>query len=395
MNNEMLQLWGVAAILGMTVLAIMLTPLMRRRTPSPARRESYDITVYKDQLEELEHDLERGSLAEEQAEAARIEIKRRLLAAGDAGEQATAPEKKAGISNWALISLIGLILPVGSVVVYLGFGSPDLPDQPLAGRDMSASISETKRRAELTETVDQLAEKMASRPDDMRGWAMLGRSYVTLQRYDDAAGAYRRAYELSGNNPNAGSAYGEALALAANSAITPKATSVFEAVIAVDEANPKARYYLAMGKMQQGDLMGAMQDWIDLAAISPDDAPWMPIIAEKFSDAAAESGIDPQSVKPTAAALAIAARLRNAAGNARTQEAVAVPGPSRADVEAAAQMSEDDRAGMIRSMVDRLAGRLADNPNDKQGWIRLERAYRMLGEVANADQAANRAAALP
>ena len=70
------------------------------------------------------------------------------------------------------------------------------------------------------------------------------------------------------------------------------------------------------------------------------------------------------------------------------------PGPNREEMEAAAEMSAKDRAAMIRSMVERLAARLADEPDDLQGWIRLERAYQVLGETAQADEAAKRIEAL-
>jgi len=318
MSNELLQLGGVAAVLSIAVLMVMLMPLVNKKKQSAMQRVDYDLKVYRDQLEEIDHDLERGLLTDEQAVAAGTEIKRRILAAADVGGQTATPGMKNSTSNWALISFIAVILPLGATVMYLGLGRPDLQDQPLAGRDMSASIAEAERRNDFSQAVAQLAEKLESQPDDMRGWALLGRSYVNLERFDAAAKAYSRAYELSGNNPNAGSAYGEALALAANSVITPKATLVFEAVIAADPANLKARYYLAMRKMQIGDLGGAMQSWIDLAAILPDEAPLARIINGNISRTAEESGIDPKSIEPTADAVAVAARLQNTAQNTKT-----------------------------------------------------------------------------
>lgn len=395
MSIEMIQLWGIAAILCMTVLTIMLMPLIRRRAQSIVSREFYDINVYKDQLDEVERDLARGILAGDQAKATRTEIKRRMLSAAQANENFVDGHIPVEKTNWALVSLIALVLPIGATVVYLGLGNPTLPDQPLAGRDMSAGIAEMKRRAEMSKTVDQLAEKMKSRPADMRGWALLGRSYMTLEKYDAAANSYGKAYDLSNNNPDAGSAYGEALTLAADSVITPEASAVFEAVITADEANPKARYYLAMLKVQQGDLRGAMQDWVDLVAVSPVDAPWLPMISDQFLRAAEESGIDPKTIQPTAEALAIAESLKRKSSTDQNQQMKKAPGPNREEMEAASQITEGERATMIKAMVERLANRLQDNPNDKDGWIKLERAYRVLGDTSKADEAAARAAELP
>jgi cytochrome c-type biogenesis protein CcmH len=50
---------------------------------------------------------------------------------------------------------------------------------------------------------------------------------------------------------------------------------------------------------------------------------------------------------------------------------------------------------MIRGMVDRLAARLEQNPDDKEGWVRLAHAYDVLGEADKAQSARIRAAALP
>lgn len=395
MSTEMLQLWGAVAVLCMAVLGILLPSMIRKRTQVPAQREAYDIKIYKDQLEEVERDIERGLLADDQATATRTEIKRRMLAAADAGSTEEARYSLAEKTNWSLVSFVAVALPLGAIVLYLGLGDPSLPDQPLAGRDMSEAIVDTQRRTELSNSVAQLVERLKSKPDDVRGWILLGRSYEMLERYDDAARALEKAYMISGESSDIGSAYGEALTLAAKSTVTTKAMKVFETVLTDEPTDTKARYYLGMRKAQQGDIKGALQDWVDLAALSPENAPWMEIVSDQIERAAQETGVDPQSVTPSLETRELAAKLRIELNESPIPATGQTSGPTREDMEAASQMTEDDRAAMIRSMVDRLANRLTENPNDKEGWIRLERAYRVLGETAKADEAAARIAELP
>ena len=129
-------------------------------------------------------------------------------------------------------------------------------------------------------------------------------------------------------------------------------------------------------------------------AISQQDAPWRSIVNEQINQAAKELGIDVATIKPTLEAQAIAIGVQKAYDNAQTEKAAA-PGPTTTDVKAAMGMSKGDRSKMIRSMVERLAAKMKQNPKDKDGWIRLERAYRVLGETALANEAAVHAVTLP
>jgi cytochrome c-type biogenesis protein CcmH len=234
--------------------------------------------------------------------------------------------------------------------------------------------------------VASLAERLQANPDDADGWILLGRSYVTMESYPEAAEAFRRALQLKGAEPDLAAAYGEALVAASGGEVTPNARQAFQIAFDAAPDNPKGRYYLALHMAQQGDLNGALRGWVDLAAIAPADAPWLPIVREQITRAAAELGVDPTTVEPSAEARA--AEARAPAGEA------APPGPTRADMEAAAGMSAEDRGQMIRSMVERLAARLEDQPDDREGWLRLARAYQVLGEPDKARDALARAEAL-
>jgi cytochrome c-type biogenesis protein CcmH len=391
MSAETMQLWGLAAVLAVAVLVIMLWPLIKRRGDDNAPREAYDINVYKDQLLEIDADLERGLLSEDQGEAARTEIKRRMLAAADSSDAVKEPA--ASGSNGLLIAAISLFVPVGAVLLYLNLGNPDQPDQPLAERKANTMTAQSEQDQEILEATAKLAQHLKSNPDDLRGWRLLGRTYLTQGRYGDSAAALGSAYKLAGDDPDVVVDYAEALTLAAQSKVTDQSRDLFNKVLSLDPTNPKSRYYLGMYAVQHGDIRGAMQEWVDLAAMSPPDAPWLQILDQQIERAAEESGIDPVTIEPSAEAKALAIKVREAMAKAQAEQQAA-PAPTNADVKAALGMSEGDRSEMIRSMVQRLADRMKEEPT-KDGWLRLEKAYRVLGETALADEAAASAAKMP
>jgi cytochrome c-type biogenesis protein CcmH len=359
-------LWIAAAALTVATLVLVLAPLLRNRTPPPARAE-FDLAVFRDQLAEVDRDLERGLLDAEQAEAARIEVERRMLAAADEEPPAPPdPRKRRGGLVFAALTVV--LVPAGAFGLYLTLGTPGIPDQPWAARETPGPTA--AGLASVETAVAKLAERLQANPDNVDGWIVLGRSYVTMERYPEAAEAFRRALALNHSDPEISAAYGEALVAAAGGQVAPDARRAFQDALTSAPGNPKARYYLALDKAQQGDLEGALQGWVDLAAIAPADAPWLPIVRQQIARAAAELGVDPPTVE------------------------AAPPGPTRADMDAAAGMSAEDRGKMIRSMVERLAARLDEQPDDREGWLRLARAYEVLGEPDKARDARARAEAL-
>jgi cytochrome c-type biogenesis protein CcmH len=124
-----------------------------------------------------------------------------------------------------------------------------------------------------------------------------------------------------------------------------------------------------------------------LLAISLPDAPWIQTVQSQIKDAAKKSKIDIASIKPSLEAQKIGADIRKSIQ-------VTAPGPSQSEIEAAGEMSADERQEMILSMVKRLADRLKENPNDRQGWLRLSKAYEVLGDTEKAGHALEQASAL-
>ena len=222
-----------------------------------------------------------------------------------------------------------------------------------------------------------LIKHLEDHPDDGRGWFLLGRAYLSSDRYAEAVDALRRANDLLPGQPEVAAAYGEALVTAADGQLTEEASRLFAKVLAEDARNPQARYFLGLAKAQSGDAVGALRDWVGLVILSPADAPWLPSVRQQILALAARAGVDPATLAPSAEARALA----GGSDVAPRENAEGAP-------------SAEARAALIRAMVDRLARRLEQDPNDPDGWARLARAYEVLGETAKADEARARARSL-
>lgn len=364
------------ALLALTLLAlaILLVPLIWRRG-GVATRDAYNLAVYREQLGEIDRDLARDLLTQEQAEAAQAEIGRRILALHPG-----AAEPGAKTSRPAFAALAVLLLPVAVWAMYLRIGSPLLPDQPFAEHRAraSATTAQNPPHINMNEAVMRLAAHLKQHPEDLTGWLLLARSELSLGRYTEGADAYRHAADLSGDRSDVMGAWGEAQVLAAGGAVTPTAREAFEAALKDPEAAPRSRYYLALAQLQQGDAKGALQAWTELAAESPKDAEWLPLVRQRMAQAAAILGIDP-------------ATLKEAGGEAPAPSS----GPSEAAVAATAKAiansSPEERRAMITTMVGQLAARLESQPEDVEGWARLGRSYLVLNEPAKARDAYRRA----
>jgi cytochrome c-type biogenesis protein CcmH len=385
----MILIWLVALAMAAAVTAAVLMPLVRRQAAAPPRQE-YDLAVYRDQLDEIERDQERGLIQPVEAEAARVEVQRRMLTAAGAEPHADAPT----LSGRTLAIAIGAAVPVAAFVLYVVLGSPDMPGQPFAARDAArnAAVADAEH-GEMRALAARLADRLRERPDDLTGWMLLGRTYMTVGEYRQAATALERAVDISSRRTDVVAAYAEAMVLAEDGRLTPETTGLFQDVAEADPTNVQARYYIGLGLAQQGKTRDALQAWVDLKALAPADAPWLAMVDEQIENVRRELKISADTVKPSAAALELAKRQPPAA---QTPAAGGTPprGPSAADVEAAGQMTDAERGKMIQAMVARLAERLKQNPDDLEGWQRLARAYQVLGETDKAKDAQARVEAL-
>ncbi|MFG1297277.1 c-type cytochrome biogenesis protein CcmI [Xanthobacter variabilis] len=338
----------------MTALAALavLWPLSRSRTLKGEREA--DLAVYRDQLAEIDRDRESGRLPPEQAEAARTEVARRMIAADAArAAESSAAQGNAGRRRTAAVMALVLV-PLFGAGLYIYLGTPDLPGAPLAER-----MEGPADRGDVAILVRKVEEHLAQNPNDGAGYEVLAPIYLRLGRLDDAARAYAQAIRVLGPTALRYSALGEVLTMQANGIVTAEALKAFQESVKLDPTEPRASYFLGLAAEQDGRDADAAAIWKAMLERTPADAPYLPLLKKAL--ARVEGGV-------------------NGAPAMRPPAAAAAPGPSASDVANAASMSADDRSTMIRGMVQRLQDRLTASPNDLEGWLRLARAYKVLGD---------------
>lgn len=362
------------AILAVVLIAVPLLSAGRAR----ATRSEHALEIYRDQMDEVGRDEERGLISADQAEAARAEIGRRILAL----ESGHSPEREQQTSRAPAIAMVvAVAVPVLAGAIYLSDGRPELPGLPAAERQ--AERNAVPDDAALRTRVAALARTLEADPSRLPDWLALGDTLTALREHAKAAIAYRQAARLAPHSADFAAREAEALTFAADGQVTPDARRAFEEALRRNKDEPRALYYLGLADRQAGRLRPALDRWLALEAGSPPDAPWLGFLRPRIANLADELNLDDDAL----------AALRRAAA-AELPETSAPPGPTREQVEAAQEMSAEDRSAMIRSMVDRLASRLGENPGDAEGWTRLGRARTVLGELDAAKAAYGKAAAL-
>ena len=323
---------------------------------------------------------------ETEVEAARSEIMRRLLRISNNAADAAEPRPFNSHRKIATI-FMGLGVPVIASGLYFYLGSPNYRDIPYLDRDIQAERESQKRIKEgqkMAGLIKDLADRLEREPNDVRGWLLLGRTYLTMEREDEAVTALRKAVQFSGEDPTVTIELAEALVIAADNKVDIEARKLFKDILSREARNPRARYYLALADAQDGKLRDALQGWIDLLAVSPPGAPWHETVNESIETAAKKLQIDAASIKPSLSAKLLGVSKNNVRP---TQQPSTITGPSRTEIDTAKQLTPNERARMIRSMVESLADRLKEEPDDLGGWRRLARAYQVLGETKKAKEA--------
>ncbi|WP_446686538.1 c-type cytochrome biogenesis protein CcmI [Rhizobium laguerreae] len=354
--------WILVAALTAALAVILLYPLLRGAKAAENIRAG-EAAVYRDQLRELDRDLNGGLITPEEADYARAEIGRRLIAvSADEPAETAKPARHHRFTE----AFVLMVLPVLGLCLYLTTGRPDLPSQPLEarlenpGNDVAVLITKAERH---------LAEK----PDDGKGWDVLAPIYFRTMRVNDAQLAYRNAIRLLGPSPVRLDGLAETLMAVSDGVVTEEARQVLEQSLTLEPDNPRARFYIALSMEQAGRPDEARQAFEALAKQSPADAPWLPLVNEHIAmNGGAKPGADP-------------------AAPGADQAAPGAPGnPTQQDVAAAETMSAGDRQQMIRGMVESLDAKLNEDPNNFEGWMRLVRSYAVLNDKDRAAGALKR-----
>ncbi len=393
-------LWFVLAALAVLALVLVLMPLLRGRAGT-AERADYDIEVYLDQLGELDRDAARGIIGTEEAAAARTEIERRMLAANRAREAVT-PRAPSRWPRLVAAILLAVAIPAAALALYSRLGSPGLPGQPFAERP---ATQESDLAARAAARLEEAEAGVRANPASAGAWHSLGRMRFLVRQWDGAADALAEAARLAPGRGDFASAWGEALVYGTDGQVTARARAVFAKALAVSPDEPRARYYLALAELQAGHETEALKAFAALLRETPPDAPWRPQVEARSRALATKLGEDFETLLSASAAPKSKSPppepkppepkpQRTEPQRPETRQASPPRGPGAEDLAAAQEMPPEDRATMIRGMVERLAARLETEPGDVEGWRKLGRSWSVLGENRKASDAYGRALAL-
>ena len=361
-------IWVLFAGLVALAVIIMLDPL-RRSEAVAADRIASAVTVHVDQLREIDKDAERGLISTEEAKAAKVEIERRLIAL----ERTKSTTGHFETGGRGALWLSALMVPLIAGALYTQLGSPQIPGVPFADRK-----EERVEEAQIAELTGRLLERLQSDPEGgpTEGWMLLGQTYMRMGEYADAASAMENVIGRDDATSAMFSQYAQALVAAENGIVSPKARTAIRRARELDPTNPAATFYEAIALDQAGGSEQAHDLLVARLEQAAGTEPWIEIFVAQANRIGEAIGREPMSVATFA------------------PKTDAAPKPTREDLAAASEMSVEDRAAFIRSMVDGLASRLAEDPDDLDGWLRLGNAYRVLGETDKARQAFETAEAL-
>lgn len=356
--------WLVAGALGLAVAGV----LMRGFWRDAERADGTDLHIYRQQLRDVDRDLDRGTLAKAEGERLRLEISRRLL---DADRAAAVPNRGRG----PVLGGVLVALAVGAAVLgYLRLGAPGYADLPLAGRIEATEALRASRPSqqeaqaaftpqqvqvddEFAALMQRLREAVAANPDDLRGWQLLARNEGALGNYAAAADAQARVVDLGEGGASDRAALAEAMILAAGGYVSPEAERVLSDALARDAQQPLALYYSGLTMAQGGREDLAFRLWRTALRVAP-DAGFAPTIRAAMPDLAARAG-------------------------ARWEEDAPV-GPSPEQIEAMSGLDPEARQAAIGAMVQRLSDRLATRGGTADEWARLISSYGVLGQTDRA-----------
>lgn len=364
--------WILVACLVVAVTFAITRPLLsnpQQGQDADATAAEADIAVYKDQLKEVTADEISGTLGTVEAESARSEIARRLLRSQAATEGAATPLP--GRNRFATIAygLTLVTLPLASMAIYLTYGTPGLPGDPL-----SARVAGTENTRNPNDLIARVEKRLREHPEDGTGWSVVAPVYYAMGRYVDAATAYANAMRLVGETPDRLQGFANARIRAENGIVPADARTALQRILVIAPDRKEPRIWLALAKEQDGKIDEAIADYRKLIDEAPTDAPWRKVLEARLAsltsgeksatEGAPQTSGNPATAPPTPSA-------SNAAPNAA----------------AVASMAPEQRQAFINGMVDRLADRLKTNGNDVEGWLRLIRAYEVLGRRDDAVKA--------
>ena len=368
--------WLLAILVIAGVAGVMVLALMRTRR-SEMDSAASDVQVYRDQLNEVARDEARGVLAETDAEAARLEVSRRLL---DADRRAQERDEHAPGHRRLAAGIIVATLLAGGIGIYLTQGAPGTPDLPMEARlaalELAARDRPSQKEAEtaaatglpgpgtvpedLLALMERLRAAVMERPSDIQGLTLLARYEARLGNFAAARRAQEELLAAKGDGVTTDdlATVIEMMVFSAGGHVSPEAEAYVRRLLAGDPGNRAGRYFLGLLQAQVGRPDLAFPLWRDLLETGTADEPWMPVLRAGIAGVAAGAGV--------------------------TYEPPAVRGPTAAEIAAAEDMEAENRDAMIRGMVEGLAARLAQEGGGPEEWAQLVHSLMVLGDEQRA-----------
>jgi cytochrome c-type biogenesis protein CcmH len=249
----MIAFFGAAFFLLMAALAIVLWPLLKRSRTAVVQRELSNLDIHRDQMAELDRDVDAGTLAADRYEQAKDELERRVL------EEAVLPARAAPAASHgkAVPITLGLLIPLTAVLLYLYLGNLQgigAPRHPAA--DLSSITAD-----QFQDMTAKLAARMQQNPGDAEGWKMLGRAYRAMERFGEANGAYQKAMELRPQDADLMADYAESLALSTGRDLSGEPTRLLDRAIKIEPHNTKVLTLLGSAAFERKDYRSAIRHW--------------------------------------------------------------------------------------------------------------------------------------
>lgn len=271
--------WIIAT--GMVVLALgfALVPLFGRGRRERISGIALNVELFKERLQELEKDRDLGALSAEQFEAAKHDLEQELLYDINGIEALVAQPKPLSKRGRWLAPIVAILVPLAAVTLYFQLGASQLVPVIVAAKSTQEATSPTpashpatgsEQAASLEEMIARLTKRLESNPEDVRGWLMLGRTYIFLQRYQEAVGALAHAYRIANQDPVVATNYAEALALANRNDLTGRPTELLDQALQKQPRNQKALWLRGFAHYQQGQPAAAIARWQEAAALFPE-----------------------------------------------------------------------------------------------------------------------------
>lgn len=269
--------WILAVFLAATALAFVLPALLARgRHAASAERDATNVAIYRDQLKELDADLAAGTLVREQHEEARRELERRML------EDVRAPKAaaQAAKSSRGAAIAVGVAMPLVAGLLYFVVGSPNaLTPGTVAGDSHGITVQQVEGM------VERLAARMKENPDDVKGWEMLGRSYVVLERYPEAVAAYANAVKRSPPDAQLLADYADVLAMSQGRRLQGEPERLIGQALKIDPDNVKALALAGTAAFEKKDFKGAITHWERILKVVPADSDIADSVRDSIADA--------------------------------------------------------------------------------------------------------------